>query len=261
MTWVVGAASTLGYAIGLSDVCVTFNDGSTRDCLRKIHLVSQFVALGFAGSVSIGFSILDEVHRWLEPISPDSAWIPNEVAALFHEPAENVWSKAGPSEQALGSHLMMVAVHPTEDTLPGYGRGSIHIFRSPNFEAETINLGKVVSIGSGSSVERYAKSLEGLSADPLALLRGEEMNHKGGHWLIQQVVTDSVVKSPVEGVSSHFHVCVIRRNEMGIWPNDRKTYHRGGRIEDFVMPPVAHTYREFCEMTKASGASAECAVC
>jgi ATP-dependent protease HslVU (ClpYQ) peptidase subunit len=259
MTWVVGAASTLGYAVGLSDVCVTLRDGSTRDCLQKIYPISRFIALGFAGSVAIGFSILEEVSRWLKPIPPESAWIPNDVAELFHQPAKSAWTKASATEQALHSHFIMVAVHPTEDTLPGHGRGSIHVFRSPNFEPVTTSLGNVVSIGSGSSVAQYARALEGLSGDPLSLLRGEEMNRRLGPVVIEQVVTDSVYKAPFGGVSSHFHVCVVRRGEMTVRPNDRRTYHKDGKIEDFIMPPVAHSLREFHNIL--SGVSAECAVC
>jgi hypothetical protein len=46
MTWVVGAASPVGFAVALSDVCVSFGE-ERRDCLRKIYPVAPGIAIDF----------------------------------------------------------------------------------------------------------------------------------------------------------------------------------------------------------------------
>ncbi len=48
-----------GYSVGVSDIRVTLYDGSERDCLQKIYPIAQSIALGFAGSVRIGFEMVD----------------------------------------------------------------------------------------------------------------------------------------------------------------------------------------------------------
>jgi hypothetical protein len=60
-----------GYSIGISDIRVTLADGSERDCLQKIHPVAQSIALGFAGSVAIGFRMVSTMRYWLQCDEPD----------------------------------------------------------------------------------------------------------------------------------------------------------------------------------------------
>jgi len=65
MTWIVGTPTMFGYSFGISDVRVTLRDGVEVDCLRKIHNVGRFIAAGFAGSVKIGFAMVDELASLL----------------------------------------------------------------------------------------------------------------------------------------------------------------------------------------------------
>jgi hypothetical protein len=264
MTWVVGAASMLGYAVGLSDVCVTFksSQGDTvKDCLQKIYPVSRFFAVGFAGSVTIGFAMLDALCRWLGPIPDDTAWLPGELAELFPNVAKVIFAAAPKAERDAQSHLMIIAAHPTEDTLPGHAKCSAYIFRSPDFVPETATPGQVVSIGKGGAVGVYKEVLASFSADPLSLLRGEEMNQKLGSLALEHSITNAVRRQPTTGVSVHFHVCVVRRGEIQLHPNDENTYTPDGRIIEFRMPPVAGSLSEFRSMAAAHGLSAEGAIC
>jgi hypothetical protein len=262
MTWIVGAASTLGYAVGLSDVCVTFKSGTTRDCVQKLYPISRFFAVGFAGSVAIGFLMLDALDQWLGPTPEGVAWIPDELAERFPAVARHVFTKAPESERVLNSHLMLLAAHPTEDFgIPGYAKCSVHIFRSPDFIPTPSLPGKVVSIGSGSVVERYKDLLAGFSSNPLSLLRGEEMGHKRGSVALELAITNMVMKQPAHGVSAHLHVCTVRRGEIELRPNNYDTYPPSGEKIEFRMPPVAHSLRAFLDMTRANGWDAECATC
>jgi hypothetical protein len=254
----------LGYAVGLSDVCVTFtgSKGKTfKDCLQKIYPVSRFFAVGFAGSVAIGFAMLNALNSWLGPIPEDTAWLPNELAELFPNVARHVFAAAPESERSAQSHLMIIAAHPTEDTLPGHGKCSTYIFRSPEFVPVLSTPGQVVSIGSGSDIGVYKDVLASFSADPLSLLRGEEMNRKLGGLALEHSITNIVKRQPTAGVSVHFHVCVVRRGEIQLHPNDENIYTPDNQKIEFRMPPVARSFSEFRRMAAAEGLSAEGAVC
>ena len=55
-----------GFAVGISDIRVT-TPNEERDCLQKIYAVGPGVALGFAGSVAIGFAMVDRLRAKLVP--------------------------------------------------------------------------------------------------------------------------------------------------------------------------------------------------
>ena len=63
MTWVIGASSIFDYGAMMSDVRVTFEDGSERDLVQKAYPVGPYIVAGFAGSVRIGVIILDNGSR------------------------------------------------------------------------------------------------------------------------------------------------------------------------------------------------------
>ena len=67
MTCVVAASTIWGYGALYSDVQVTLSDGSTRDMLRKAYPVANVIAAGFAGSVRIGFSLIQSLESILIP--------------------------------------------------------------------------------------------------------------------------------------------------------------------------------------------------
>lgn len=91
MTWIVGAPTIFGYGFGISDVRVTFGDGTERDCLQKVHQVGQFIAGGFAGSVRIGFAMLETLAALLHTDNKESAWDPKAVAEWWPQDARDIF--------------------------------------------------------------------------------------------------------------------------------------------------------------------------
>jgi hypothetical protein len=69
MTWIVGGPG-LAAPFLAGDICITFThaDGrrETRDCLCKIYAVARNALGGFAGSVFLGFRILETVAQHIE---------------------------------------------------------------------------------------------------------------------------------------------------------------------------------------------------
>src|SRR5258707_2174952 len=97
MTWVVGASSLFGYGVMVSDVRVSWSDNTEADLLRKAYRVGPYLLAGFAGSVNVGFQLIDSLQKFLLP--PDNsvaAWKPDWVAEHWYPEAAQIFSKAPP---------------------------------------------------------------------------------------------------------------------------------------------------------------------
>ena len=262
MTWIVGASTIAGYAVGISDVRVTFSDGTERDCVQKLHAMGRFIAAGFAGSVRIGFSLLNALAYMMQDLPEGAAFIPQDVADTFSPVAAQVFANAPEVERALHSHIMLLGAHPTENLGQSpFTKCSIHILRSPTFVPELSNIGQVVSIGYGEAVPAYAEMLSQFTNDPVALMQGEMGGAQMGHITLAIAVHGMVEQNPVPGISAHAHVCVVRRGSVGIGPNDHTGVTQTGETTFFQMPPVARTWNEFLGISSSECVSPEAAVC
>ena len=110
------------------------------------------------------------------------------------------------------------------------------MYRSPDFLPETVVAGnQVQSIGSGADVSRYRELLEHMISDQdLVYMRGEQGSIGGFGRVIWNMLRREVTLHPVEGVSPHFHLFLIRL----------------GRIEEWhspEMPDIAHNWPELLE--------------
>jgi hypothetical protein len=252
----------LGYATGISDVRVTFDDGSERDCLQKIYPISRFIAMGFAGSVRIDFAALETLAYYLRDLPDGAAWLPDDVASDLQDLAKQVFRTSEATEQVLRSHLMLLGAHPTEDVgIPGYALCSVYVLKSPDFVPQQAGIGEVVSIGSGSAIVPYQEMLAAFSSDTLSLLRGEVMGAGMGAFDLAFVVHKTVERNPTRGVSPHAHICLVRRGTVVVSENDENRYPPSGEKIEFRMPPVATTWDEFVRMVTADCKSPHGAVC
>jgi len=121
-----------GYSIGISDIRVTLGDGSEHDCLQKIYPMTNSIAMGFAGSVRIGFMMAEAMRRWLHCDELDGFWQPLEVAEQWPEIASKVFHSASPEEQDLQCALMLLSTDPVACNGPG-PQTYVHTFHSPDF--------------------------------------------------------------------------------------------------------------------------------
>lgn len=258
MTWVLGRAIPFGYAVSLSDIRVTFSDGSERDCLRKIYAVGPVIALGFAGSVAIGFAMVQRLAELLSSAKGGQGWDPTAVAQWWPADAQEVFKSFGQAERSLQCHLMMLAAHPTKNTSDNFDWPRCHVYRffSPDFAPSEAAAWEIVSIGSGATIEHYVKRLQAieLSDDALQV----EMLHPGAGMVGS--IGSTIEDAPVSGISPHLHVCLVYRDRIEIGANDRRYIGRPVD-EHFIMPPVAESLAELKAMLQTSGLSAERAVC
>jgi hypothetical protein len=163
MTWIVATPTMFGYGFAPSDIRVTLGDGSELDCLQKIHCVGRHVALGFAGSVKIGFDMVDELQKAIFCEDESLACVPQQLADWWPSRAREVFGRSEQTERDLHSHLVMISVHPQEHGgNPAWPRAYVHVFRSPNFEPECLATNRIATIGCGAVYDHCRNVVEDL---------------------------------------------------------------------------------------------------
>jgi hypothetical protein len=281
MTWIVGMPTMWGYSFALSDVRVTLANRKEVDCLQKIHQVGQYVAAGFAGSVEIGFAMLEAMHQLLYETDPNRAWDPIAISQWWPNDARNVFAAFPEEARALQSHLLMIAPHPTERNGPGprtYG----YIFKSPDFLPEEIPIHKIGAIGSGNGIVECKTAIDRLSNDHegmFSVMQGEQGIHGGMGSRLGTDLTFILKRIRPSGVSAHLHYCwtylgevIIKTNNhssKGAWtmfdagsgfgqpPSSAPSVdltEDGGQA--FKMPKIAASWEQFVKILGESGESA-----
>lgn len=262
MTWVVGMAPFFGYSLAISDICVTVGD-QQFDCLQKIYRVGNFIVGGFAGSVEIGFAMLQELAGLLRQGGPDSAWDPEAVAEWWPADARKVFGRFPAATRKHGCELLLASVHPNRNAGDApWPLSYVHIFRAPDFEGHAVPPNLAQSIGSGSVAEPCRAALQRFADDEEhrteLLMTGFHM--RGGVASILTLdLTKLLQKHRPNGVSEHLHYCVVERGDVLLSTNDHDEYPDKGKIE-FRMPLVASSWAELNAMLQAKGASASGAI-
>lgn len=261
MTWVVGNATFFGYAVGVSDIRVTFGDGTELDCVQKLYPVGRFIAAGFAGSVAIGFGMLHVLSGLLSQAPENTAWMPEVVSEWWPADARNVFGMFGEQEQRLGCQLMLLGAHPTENLGEApWPRCSVYRFSAPSFEPQLAPIREVVSIGSGAQVPVYADALRHLS-ESFQWLQGATMGPHGLATTFNISLTATLQHSPQQGISDHLHVVSLTRGSILVSTNDHTSFLPDGTQEHFQMPPLAKSYQELVEICQKRGRSSAGASC
>lgn len=255
MTWVVGASSITGHGLLISDVRITFGDGTEADLLRKSYPIAPYMLAGFAGSVDIGLRLVDSLQRFLHiPDLPDDAvWQPEWVAENWSPLAAELFAAAPSYEQDAGSQIITVGVSPNEDMgVPEFRRVYVTKYDWPHFNPQHIEKGhSVCHIGSGACVEDYEKGVsEFFKFGSVSMMSGLKGGPLGWSAMIASSVRHLVSDNPVSGISPHVFIDTVALG--GFWSgNNDVTIHPpdGSKIE-FRMPEVAQTYAEFVALCR-----------
>jgi hypothetical protein len=284
MTWIVGTPTMFGYGFGISDVRVTLGDASEHDCLQKIYPVGRFIALGFAGSVRIGFAMVETLNGLLRHDDESCAWDPNAVAEWWPKDARAIFGGFSNEERAHQCHLMMISVHPTENNgAPSWGRAYVYIFRSPDFNPEPVPFYTVGAIGCGVAIEACREAVQQLSNNRermFMLMKGEQGTSGGMGSMIGHDLTRVLKRTCPRGISSHLNYCwvyrgrtIIRTNdhtETGRWtaaehgsginqphrtPINQQPLDNGSIV--FSMPKLATSWTELHDVISERGGKAE----
>ena len=246
MTWVIGRAGPFGYAVGLSDIRVTLHDGTKADCLQKIYRVGSNMALSFAGSVKIGFRIVEELSAGLHVTESKHSLDPLIIAKYLHIGTQDVFNSFPEEIRAGGCHLMLLSVHPLEkDGAAPWARCYVHRFYAPNFQPIEARSAEIVSIGSSKTVKPYADALIGFQKD-FRLLNFETMTQHGSSLGLMASITSVINKIRVEGISNHLHTCLVDRDGVKVGKNDMMPQDHPE--DNFIMPPVAQSWEELLKI-------------
>jgi len=262
-----------GYAFGLSDVRVTFPGQHEKDCLQKIYPVGPFLAAAFAGSVQIGFKMVENLSQTLRlpenlPADEPVAWDPGWVAEHWPAQARQLFAAQPPQEQKGQSHIMLLGVHPTEHNgNPAWGRAEVYVFKSPEFQPVKAKPHELVAIGCGVQVPEFQSALQAVSSnnDRRMMMMQGEMGRIGGMGTMIAISLPKLLeRHQPAGISSHLHLCWVLRGQVVIRTNDHR---RDGNwsawpigpefgTEDdanFKMPGIATSYAEFVGLCRESG--------
>jgi hypothetical protein len=286
MTWIVGAPTMFGYSFGISDVRVTLGDGSEVDCLQKVHRIGRHIAAGFAGSVRIGFAMIDELRRLSDFDDPRIACDPDAVLKQWPVGAREVFSRFEPEEQADHCHLMLLMVHPLAHSGdPSCPQSSVCIFRSPEFKPELVTTNMLGTIGSGIAYEPCRQTIDSFEADfkrREIYMQGEVGTQGGMASMIGSMLTGILKNVQPRGVSAHLHYCWVYRGQTIIKTNNHAQKGRwtieglGSGINNpenhtdksaefaamqegslhFSMPRLAETWEELISFLNLRGADA-----
>jgi hypothetical protein len=278
-----------GYGFAISDVRVTLQNGSEVDCLQKIFGVGRHVAAGFAGSVQIGFAMIDEFRRLADICDERIACDPQSIAADTPGQARRIFATFPPEEQKNKCHLMVICVDPQAHVgNPHILRSHVYIFKSPDFDVEVIPTHELGSIGSGLESEECQAIVNSFSTDPKRreIFWHGELGQPGGMAsVLGSALTGILTKVQPRGVSAHLNYCWVYRGHTIITTNDHSVMGRwtvgalGSGINEpdrvasqerlrsaaskdgfpFEMPHIATSWDVLCRILAAMGASAsEC---
>lgn len=225
MTWVIGSGTMFGYSFGLSDVRVTLQDKSEHDCLQKIHPVGRYLAAAFAGSVAIGFGMIDRLSELLAiPEDEPGVWNPDAVADWWPNDAKEVFASFPKEEREAGADLMLLGVNPNEHNgNPAWPRAEVYIFRSPEFAAVKAKPHEILTIGCGADIPEFQAALAKLSRDNdarMKLMQGEVGTIGGMGTSLTIRLTKMLQDRRPQWISSHLHQCWVFPNRIQISTND-----------------------------------------
>jgi hypothetical protein len=259
MTWIVGTVPPFGYSILVSDIHVSWTDGTERDCLQKIHMVGDDLICGFAGSVRVGFVLLDALakqlprkqHRTPSVFTHD--WIPSLASHVFRAARE--------PERKLGCQLIVAAVHPTENLGDApWPRTYIWTFSHPDFAPQPCGPDAAVGIEIGSVVSAYTAALREARNNFFFL---QLITHGEGAQAqsLARCMHESVLKKPTAGVSRFFQIGIVTRGRALLGHHSYTRIEQEGKTKSVRVPHVALTYKAFQDYCSTRNLNATCAVC
>lgn len=263
MTWVCAASTIYGYGALYSDVRVSFPDGRTADLVQKAYPLSNFIAAGFAGSVRIGFTLLQSLGDALSLPSKaleTHAWEPKWVSQKWAPIARSVFDEAAEEEKANGAHVLMLGVSPTESCGLG-AKVYFTRFASPEFRPCIMSRAiKVCSIGTGARIKEYHRDLKPLFRLTSGILQGEVMNQGGWARTLGFSISRRLAEFPRAGISRHLHILIVQRGSILVETSDENIYPPEGSCIRVRMPRVAQSYEQFRGLAGSLGHDAEGAI-
>ena len=267
MTWICAVSSVTGGCALYSDIQATFSNGSTKDLVQKAFPFTNSMAAGFAGSVRIGFDLLDSLATFLK-LPPDAdaeqvGWDPQWVSVSWAPLARSVFERADPAERRLGATILVVAASPSENCGLG-AKFYFTRFSAPDFKPGIMTKPfKLCSIGSGAGIAEYHTSLKPLFrwSGHISTLQADVGGAHGWARNLSFRISRRLAAHPHPGISRHMHTIIVGRRLIIVENKDENIYRGEEPRIEIRMPPVAQTYPQFKALAASGGDEAAGAVC
>jgi hypothetical protein len=293
MTWVI-ALNGGGYVSMVSDIQVSWQDPATyewqhADVVRKSFVLSPCLALGFAGSVLLGFRSLELAHDILR--DDRLANRPDEFAtALAMSLAKNVTPTDLMNYRGLALLVAGICPRGLDDETSFEQAFVAKLDHRNGFNVEQCRVMRVMGVGSGQQL--YKEHFDRLN-DRQFLWQGQEDAFPIPAIKFAYCTYQTLANRPASSVSRHMHFTFLSWQEYGpevrqysldppLWLKDApdhvvelmKTHwhvKRTGGFASDVMPPTAsslseiemmlrpYAYTESCRMTLTTDFPQSCA--
>lgn len=259
MTWIIGVNTFMGYSFALSDIKVSWGKKYDIDCLQKFYPITSNIAAGFAGSVKLGFKMLDGLVDCIKNEGNQKAFIPIYIAQKWSRKAKYIYNhKKYKKERGLGCELLMIGTYPLSQITIGQissPKTALIKLSAPSFVPLVAKQHDILSIGSGSAIDEYKALLAWLDSNFNELMKFSE--NVGLPAAFDILVTDLLQNNPKYGISKHLHIITADGIGINIRTNDRQA-DDGSYV--LKMPEVAVGYDQFREFCKKKGLRAKAAI-
>jgi hypothetical protein len=257
MTWIVGTLTPFGFGIVASDIRVTLADKTEIDCLQKVHLVGNGLLAGFAGSVKIGFSLLQALVDESAKLPQNAAWNLDVISnTWWPRVAKRVYLSAERIERNARSQIILVGAHPNKNQGP-FPHVEMFTFSSPDFQP--IKSATIASIGCGARAPDCMKIVEKAFGAPNSeFLTLYKLGPLGLATGVGVTLQDAIRQNPMAGISGLFQVGIVSRGYCQIVQSE--FYFKEDRTEA-KFPELARDYNsliQFCEKNCRNSTAAVC---
>lgn len=228
MTWVVGSG-TLDFGILVADIRISYADDSEEMNfgVRKIHQINPSTWAGFAGSISLGFRMINwlQAFVWGDFQRVRMPPNPRSLVQAFVDTAAAQYRQLPESLRAYGCHLLIVGASHDWAELGGrpvfrVAHGFVVKFPLPgetDIDLSETGFNRFAAIGSGAAVHEYRRHLdESVEAGKQGLLAFSPSADQGFANALPMVgyLTSLGLGSVVEvapqlGISSQMHAVVV----------------------------------------------------
>ena len=177
----------------------------------------------FAGSVFIGFAMLDELRRLCDFGDPDMAANPAALAQQWPHHARRIFQATSARDRQMQCHLMLIMVDPQDHGgNRAWPRSCVQIYKSPDFIAEEIQSHRFGSIGSGSAYSPCKAAIESFGDHRRTdiFLQGEVGTSGGMGSMLGYDLTRVLKDVQPRGISAHLHYCWVYQGQTIIRTND-----------------------------------------
>ena len=257
LTWIIGVNSFMGYSFVLSDIKVSWGKIIEKDCLQKFYPITDNIAAGFAGSVSLGFKMLGGLAECIQKEKEYKGLIPSYIAQKWSRKAKHIYDNASLMEKKMGCQLIMIGTYPKSKNTIGHvsnTKTAVIKLSGPNFKPYIAKPHDIVSIGSGASINEYKVLLEWCDNNINSVFSFAETIGLPAAFNI--LISGQLLANPKFGISKHLHI--ITADEQGIYIGNNDKQNEDGTYS-LQMPKVAYGFKEFLEMAKGYGFKAEAA--